>query len=47
MLPTAQAYIDLDGRFFGGRHVWVCFFPEAEFDKNALAPSSHEPKWDR
>ena len=21
-----KAYIDLDGRFFGGRHVWVCFF---------------------
>ena len=20
-----KAYIDLDGRFFGGRHVWVCY----------------------
>ena len=23
-----KAYIDLDGRFFGGRHVWVCLFPD-------------------
>ena len=39
-----KAYIDLDGRFFGGRHVWVCFFKEADFDGNQLAPSSNEPR---
>ena len=39
-----KAYIDLDGRFFGGRHVWVCFFKEADFDSGSLEPSSSEPK---
>ena len=32
-----SAYLALDGRFFGGRHVRVEFFSEAEFDKQALA----------
>ena len=39
-----QAYIELDGRFFGGRSVWVCFFREADFDSGAFAPSAKEPK---
>ena len=39
-----KAYIDLDGRYFGGRNVWVCFFTEANFDGAKLAPSSTEPK---
>lgn len=39
-----KAYIDLDGRFFGGRNVWVAFFSESDFDKDDLAPSSREPK---
>ena len=39
-----KAYIDLDGRYFGGRNVWVCFFSETSFDANDLAPSSSEPK---
>ncbi len=39
-----KAYIDLDGRYFGGRNVWVCFFAETEFDADKLAPSSSEPK---
>ena len=39
-----KAYIDLDGRFFGGRSVWVAFFNEAEFGREALAPSDREPK---
>ena len=32
-----KAYIDLDGRFFGGRNVWVAFFSEADFSRDALA----------
>ena len=39
-----KAYIDLDGRYFGGRNVWVCFFSESNFDANDLAPSGSEPK---
>ena len=39
-----KAYIDLDGRYFGGRNVWVCFFAESEFEREALAQSSREPK---
>ena len=39
-----KAYIDLDGRYFGGRNVWVAFFSEAEFEQGALAPSEREPK---
>ena len=39
-----KAYIDLDGRFFGGRHVWVCFFKESDFDGGNLAPQPTEPK---
>ena len=39
-----KAYIDLADRFFGGRTVWVAFFPEPDFDKEALAPSDKEPR---
>ena len=39
-----KAYIDLDGRFFGGSQVWVCFYKEADFDAGSLAPSANEPK---
>ncbi|KAL1504251.1 hypothetical protein AB1Y20_010660 [Prymnesium parvum] len=39
-----KAYIDLDGRFFGGRNVWVCFFSEQNFDSNNLEPTANEPK---
>ena len=39
-----KAYIDLDGRYFGGRQVWVAFFDESSFEKDALAPSEREPK---
>ena len=39
-----KAYIDLDGRYFGGRNVWVAFFSEADFDAGALAPSDREPQ---
>ena len=39
-----KAYIDLDGRYFGGRNVWVAFFPESDFEREALAPSDREPK---
>ena len=39
-----KAYIDLDGRYFGGRQVWVAFFTEGDFDANALAPSDREAK---
>eukprot|EP00316_Scyphosphaera_apsteinii_P023958 CAMPEP_0119307650 /NCGR_PEP_ID=MMETSP1333-20130426/8086_1 /TAXON_ID=418940 /ORGANISM="Scyphosphaera apsteinii, Strain RCC1455" /LENGTH=342 /DNA_ID=CAMNT_0007311241 /DNA_START=252 /DNA_END=1280 /DNA_ORIENTATION=- len=39
-----KAYIDLDGRYFGGRNVWVCFFKEADFDAGNLAPNAGEPK---
>ena len=38
-----KSYIDLDGRYFGGRNVWVCFFPEADFDAGKLAPSGKDP----
>ena len=34
-----KAYIDLDGRFFGGRQVGVAFFKEDDFDKQNWAPS--------
>ena len=40
-----KAYIDLDGRYFGGRNVLVAFFSEADFDRDELAPSSREPKF--
>lgn len=39
-----KAYIGLDGRYFGGRHIWVCFFKEADFDGRSLDPSPSEPK---
>lgn len=39
-----KAYIELDGRYFGGRRVWVCFFREADFDAGSFAPSAREPK---
>ncbi len=39
-----KAYIDLDGRYFGGRNVWVAFFNEGDFGRNELAPSDREPK---
>ena len=39
-----KAYFDLDGRFFGGRTVWVAFFSEAEFDADALQPTDKEPR---
>jgi splicing factor 45 len=39
-----KAYIDLDGRFFGGRSVWVAFFAEADFEQGSLAPNEREPK---
>ena len=34
-----KAYIDLDGRFFGGRHVSVAFYAEVDFEAGVLAPS--------
>jgi len=37
-----KAYIDLNGRFFGGRVVSAQFFSEDKFDNNMLAPSSEE-----
>ena len=43
-LPHLKAYIGLDGRYFGGRHIWVCFFKEADFDGRSLDPSPSEPK---
>lgn len=39
-----KAYIDLDGRYFGGRNVWVAFYTEKDFDANALAPNDREAK---
>ena len=39
-----KAYIDLDGRYFGGRNVWVAFFSEPDFEAGALAPSEREPR---
>ena len=39
-----KAYIDLDGRYFGGRHVWVCFYKEVSFDQGHLAPTPDEPR---
>ncbi|XP_074276693.1 DNA-damage-repair/toleration protein 111 [Silene latifolia] len=35
---TTKAYIDLDGRFFGGRVVRAAFYDEDRFNKNELAP---------
>jgi splicing factor 45 len=35
---VAQALIDLQGRFFGGRTVHACFFDEAMFERAELAP---------
>ena len=39
-----KAYMDLDGRYFGGRHVWVAFFSENDFEAGLLAPSANDPK---
>jgi len=39
-----KAYIDLDGRYFGGRQVWVCFYREQDFDSGNFAPNANEPK---
>ena len=33
---ATKAKIDLDGRFFGGRQVWVGFYSEPDFEKGAL-----------
>lgn len=35
---TTKAYVDLDGRFFGGRVVRAAFYSEERFSKNELAP---------
>lgn len=39
-----KAYLELNDRFFGGRTVWVCFYPEARFEANDLAPGKDEPR---
>ncbi|KAM7257255.1 hypothetical protein ACFE04_012996 [Oxalis oulophora] len=35
---TTKAYVDLDGRFFGGRVVSASFYDEERFSRNELAP---------
>ncbi|KAL9263498.1 DNA-damage-repair/toleration protein DRT111, chloroplastic-like protein [Drosera capensis] len=35
---TTRAYVDLDGRYFGGRVVHAAFYDEERFSKNELAP---------
>uniref|UniRef100_A0A7N0TKM4 Splicing factor 45 n=1 Tax=Kalanchoe fedtschenkoi TaxID=63787 RepID=A0A7N0TKM4_KALFE len=35
---TTKAFVDLDGRFFGGRVVRAAFYCEERFSKNELAP---------
>ncbi|GAV67251.1 G-patch domain-containing protein [Cephalotus follicularis] len=35
---TTKAYIDLDGRYFGGRVVHAAFYSEERFSNNELAP---------
>ncbi|CAM8929995.1 hypothetical protein QQ045_021960 [Rhodiola kirilowii] len=35
---TTKAFVDLDGRFFGGRVVHAAFYSEERFSKNELAP---------
>ncbi|KAH9610343.1 hypothetical protein KSS87_022705 [Heliosperma pusillum] len=39
---TTKAYVDLDGRFFGGRVVRAAFYDEDRFNKNELAPQPGE-----
>ncbi len=35
-----KAYIDLEGRYFGGRKVVVSFYSEADFEAGNLAPAA-------
>ncbi len=37
-----KAYIDLNGRFFGGRVVNASFYDEDRFNANDLAPNTEE-----
>ncbi|KAI9197965.1 hypothetical protein LWI28_007526 [Acer negundo] len=39
---TTKAFVDLDGRFFGGRVVRAAFYSEEKFSKNELAPMPGE-----
>ncbi|GAB2280815.1 hypothetical protein Dimus_015438 [Dionaea muscipula] len=39
---TIKAYMDLDGRYFGGRIVRAAFYDEERFSKNELAPMPGE-----
>ena len=39
-----KAYIDLDGRYFGGRNVWVAFYSEPDFEAARFEPSDREAK---
>jgi splicing factor 45 len=37
-----KAYIDLNGRFFGGRSVSASFYSEERFTANDLTPNNEE-----
>jgi splicing factor 45 len=39
---VAQALVDLQGRFFGGREVEARFFDEQRFEQRDLAPRPEE-----
>ncbi|KAL5838940.1 hypothetical protein ACOSQ4_011549 [Xanthoceras sorbifolium] len=39
---TTKAFVDLDGRYFGGRVVRATFYDEERFSKNELAPMPGE-----
>ncbi|GLT90712.1 hypothetical protein SLE2022_086320 [Rubroshorea leprosula] len=39
---TTKAFVDLDGRYFGGRIVKASFYDEEKFSKNELAPMPGE-----
>ena len=39
---AAQALVDLQGRFFGGREVEASFFEEERFERKDLAPRPEE-----
>eukprot|EP00300_Choanocystis_sp_HF-7_P002286 c11760_g1_i1.p1 GENE.c11760_g1_i1~~c11760_g1_i1.p1 ORF type:complete len:361 (+),score=68.88 c11760_g1_i1:35-1084(+) len=39
-----KAYVDLDGRFFGGRTVHCSFYPKERFALCDLAPGPNDPK---
>lgn len=43
-LPLNTAYLEMNGRFFGGRQIAASFYKEDKFDALDLEPQAGEEK---